>query len=232
MDTTTLGVGTLPTLYKITGPNGEPIHGGRGRWSLPCRHAGDLAEWDCQRTGHTLVDGAWAAPGEWWNLEGAIEPCVNALHVTDAAHLDRWYSGREESIIHRVEVRGVIINAGDKYAVSSARLLPHTGGPVPDVAAAEAEYARIVAKAQRAYDRAVRKAKRPLPKVPRIWRNYVEAVGVMASFPKGHPAHDYAVAIDTQRKAEHAASLARAETTAPAAFRLAEVRASARLAGI
>lgn len=204
----------LPTLYKITGPNGEPIHGGSGQWDLP-------------------KDGK---PGAWWDLTGPIEPCRNALHVTDAAHLDRWYDDRAGyggAIIHRVEVRGVIINAGDKYAVSSARLLPHAGGPSPDVAAAEAEYEAIRAKADRAYARAIRKAARATGtvKVSPAWRSYVEAVGA-ERFPKDHPAHAYAAAIAEQRKAERAAEQARLVVIGPAQRRLIEVRASARLAGI
>ena len=74
----------MEPLYKIVGPNGECLNGGRGQWSLP---DGDK-------------------PGEWWEVDGPIEACRNGLHLVTAAQLDRWYRYGSESVVYQVETDG------------------------------------------------------------------------------------------------------------------------------
>lgn len=91
--------------YKVTGPNGKAVWGGRGSWPLP---VGD-------------------EPGEWLRVDGDIVACRNGLHVTDAAHLRRWAIDAG-NLIFRVEIRGgVVVDHGEKAVVREARLLP---GPI------------------------------------------------------------------------------------------------------
>lgn len=223
---------TLPTLYKIVGPSGQAIHGGSGLWSLP--HDGQ--------------------PGEWWDITGDVKPCVNALHLTDAANFDHWYpnsgaygpAGEHTVAVYRAEVRGLAIDAGNKWAVQSARLLPHVGGAL-DTSAEEAAYyaaeeAMSVAqgKADRAYDRAVAAARRAerAVKVPPAWAAYLAAVG-LSGIPKGHPARAYAESAARATAAEQAAAQTRDAAVAPyriaviaARVALRAAKSAARLSGI
>ena len=58
----------MMTLYKLTGPEGEPVHGGSGEWPLPTE------------------DG----PGEWRSVKGDIIPCRNGLHLLERDDIRRW----------------------------------------------------------------------------------------------------------------------------------------------
>ena len=90
-------------LYKITGPNGESIHGGRGKWPLP-------------------KDGK---PGTWRSVRGELIPCENGLHVVEAAQLALWV--KLDAVVWEVETAGQSIDSGDKAVVRRARLTHRVG---------------------------------------------------------------------------------------------------------
>jgi len=91
-------------LYKITGPNGEPLHGGSGDWPLPTD----------------------TEPGAWREVSAPVIPCRNGLHLTTAADMTVWLPVGD-CRIWRTEYAGEVIPGGNKYAVERARLLP---GPI------------------------------------------------------------------------------------------------------
>jgi hypothetical protein len=124
----------VPALYKVTGPNGEPLHGGSGTWPLP------------------TADG----PGEWWDIPGEVQGCRSGLHLTDREHLMSWVPNAGDPIVWRAEVRGPLyrVGSGDKYVAGSVRLLPRKPRKGPDHATMRARRDRAVARARRAMDRA------------------------------------------------------------------------------
>lgn len=182
-------------LYKIVGPAGECLNGGTGRWSLP-------------------VDGE---PGAWWDIVGPLVPCSNALHLTDAEHMETWLPrsayGYAERSGHRVflaETRGEVINAGEKYAVRSARLVREV--PVAD-ALREREAGRREARAR--LDTALARATRAYGAiVPPALAVYASAIGkaaaaklpnaaALARIPEAQAAYD-AIAEPAKRRYEAA----------------------------
>lgn len=82
-------------LYKITGPNGAPFHGGSGAWPLPS------------------ADG----PGEWREVEGRIDPCHNGLHLCRRRDILEWL-GPE---IYAAEHEGEIVECDDKVVTGAGR---------------------------------------------------------------------------------------------------------------
>ena len=77
----------MTTLYKITGPTGDPIHSGTGAWSLP--HEGQ--------------------PGEWREVTGDLVKCANGLHLTDEPA--RWWA--PECRVFEAEAEGVVGSCDD-----------------------------------------------------------------------------------------------------------------------
>ena len=72
----------MKALYKVIGPNGEPLHGGSGNWPLP-------------------KDGQ---PGEWREETGKLRLCFRGLHlVTEPA---RWW--QPQCRIFAVEAEGIV----------------------------------------------------------------------------------------------------------------------------
>lgn len=65
----------MTDLYKVTGLNGEPLHGGSGRWPRPTK--GKRDEW---------------RPGRWRKITGQLVMCANALHLTEMP--DDWLPGK------------------------------------------------------------------------------------------------------------------------------------------
>ena len=60
---------TADVLYKVLGPHGEAMNGGRGKWFLP-------------RGGR---------PGQWMpRIEGRLVPCSNGYHLCRAKDLLTW----------------------------------------------------------------------------------------------------------------------------------------------
>jgi len=85
-------------LYKVTAPNGEPIHGGNGNWPLP-------------------TDGA---PGAWLEVEGEIKKCQRGLHLTSEPA--RWW--KPGCRVWEVEADGLVgeLDSGRKIVCRRARL--------------------------------------------------------------------------------------------------------------
>ena len=85
------------TLYKVTGPDGLPCHGGSDAWSLPKN----------------------GIPGAWRKVKGELEPCKNGLHLCEAKHLIDWLG----PVIWEAETRGDRIDQTNKVVVREARLI-------------------------------------------------------------------------------------------------------------
>jgi hypothetical protein len=195
-------------LYKIVGPNGEPLHGGSGAWPLPS---------------------AEQPIGAWRAVEGDVQLCHNGLHLTDARNLRRWL--QQDAAIYRAEPSGAMVAAEDKVAVQRARLLwPPMRIDTTAVATAEARalaaHNRAVRSADRAYNRAARVA---LPNgVTAAVAEY--ALRMRHRLPTGHPLRMLADTLHAPRDAQRAAIAA-----AAAAYDRAIARAwerSLRSAGI
>jgi len=88
----------METLYKLTGPKGEPVHGGSGTWSLP----------------------RGKRPGTWRQVEGSLRPCENGLHLLRATDIRQWMRA---GILWEVEAGTEQIDHGDKVVVRRARLI-------------------------------------------------------------------------------------------------------------
>jgi hypothetical protein len=96
------------TYYKVTGKNGESLHGGDLTWSLP-----------------TEENGVWT-PGAWAEVEGEIVVCSNGLHLTTEP--SKWY--RTGCRLFVAEGEGDCDAEEDKIAFRRARLLREV--PHPD----------------------------------------------------------------------------------------------------
>ena len=168
----------METLYKITGPNGECLNGGTGTWSLP--HDG--------------------LPGEWWRVDGPVEPCRNGLHVTNAANLRTWIGGRD-SRVWRVEVGGEIVDGGSKYACEAVRLVQEV--TVPDFAAIDETYREQRERVNARQFRAMGKVNAAYPLAS--GSDYMARVSVRG-LPAGHPLRERAAEIAAARAAHDAAA--------------------------
>ena len=89
----------MTDFYKLTGEQGEAIHGGSGTWPLP------------------TADG----PGDWLTAAGPLVPCENGLHVLRREHvLFEWIG----PVLWRVEVDAAgLIEDATKCVVARARLI-------------------------------------------------------------------------------------------------------------
>lgn len=94
--------------YKVLSPEGQSLHGGDLRWSLPTQRA----------------NGTWK-PGKWQAVEGDVIVCSNGLHLTTEP--GRWYT--KDCVCYAAEGKGASdSNGDDKTAFAQARLLypiPH-----------------------------------------------------------------------------------------------------------
>lgn len=94
----TSGRAAHTNLYlKVLGPDGEACHGGSGRWYLP----------------------KGSKPGKWMPAIRPI-PCVSGYHVLGSARQALDWLG---PTIWLCEVRGEIIDHGDKFVAEQARLI-------------------------------------------------------------------------------------------------------------
>lgn len=97
------------TLYKVTGPNGEPLHGGSGDWPLP----------------RQTKDGRWL-PGRWRKEKRAVL-CVVGLHLTRENYLANWIPWATATdrafTVWEAEGRGQPADVTDKICYPEARLL-------------------------------------------------------------------------------------------------------------
>jgi hypothetical protein len=96
------GGGESMTLYKITGLNGEAIHGGNGKWSLP----------------------KGRKPGAWMPAIDNIQPCERGYHLVSDVQLLAWLA---VGIVWEAEGRGKFIQCNDKSVWPEARLLRKVG---------------------------------------------------------------------------------------------------------
>lgn len=93
-------------LYKVTGPNGEAIHGGSGKWPLP----------------------NGKKPGGW-TKERTPNFCVSGWHLIPAHALGLWW--RDGAVLWEAEGRGECSLSNEKSAYTSARLLRRIGVLTP-----------------------------------------------------------------------------------------------------
>jgi hypothetical protein len=101
-----------PILFKVTGPSGEPSHGGRfgsadGAWSLP-------------QTKRAKVE-----PGGWHeiNENTPVQMCRTGFHLTDAANLRNWMGYNSQNRVWIAETEGPLLHNRDKYLSRKVRLL-------------------------------------------------------------------------------------------------------------
>ena len=92
----------MTTYYKVTGANGESIHGGRLQWSLPVK---DGEDW---------------TPGDWHETAAELVLCSSGLHLTGEPAA--WWA--EDARCFVAEYDGERVgDGGDKIAVRKARLI-------------------------------------------------------------------------------------------------------------
>lgn len=91
-------------LYKITGPDGAPLHGGDGYWPLP----------KVDRLGRTHR-------GKWRTVHGPLKLCANGLHLVEERDVRRWL--RAGCVVWVAEGRGERDEGVDKIAFREARLI-------------------------------------------------------------------------------------------------------------
>ena len=87
--------------WKVLDENGRSTHGGDFQYSLP--------RWSETR--------GWI-PGQWTPLITDMVPCERGYHVCQDAHLLEWLGPR----IYACEIRGQIIDHGDKIVSGQVRL--------------------------------------------------------------------------------------------------------------
>lgn len=85
------------TLYKLTSPKGEPVHGGTGAWGRPR-----------------------GRPGAWRSVTGDLVPCRNGLHLLRLDDIRRWL---RVGVLWEVEAGPERIDDVDKIVVRRARLV-------------------------------------------------------------------------------------------------------------
>ena len=157
--------------------------------------------------------GRWA-PGRWRSVRGELIPCQRGLHVVTVAQLPAWLG----PAIWRVEVRGELIDAGDKMVARRARITER-------VAAWDERTARLFAAdcAERVLP--VFERERPGDNRPR------EAIAVARRYANGAATReDLAAARVAAGDAEGAAWAAWAAWTA-GAWAARAARVAARVAG-
>ena len=94
----------MTEFYKLL--NGvTPANGGTGDWHKPSGNR----------------------PGKWMPAISPVVPCYRGYHVVTQDHLLDW-SGTD---LWRVEVRGKLIDHGDKWVAEQARLISRVDGWTP-----------------------------------------------------------------------------------------------------
>jgi len=89
---------TNETLFKATGTNATPCHGGRGKWHKP----------------HSQK-----RPGKWMPLIKDIYPCRKGYHVCEGEQVLKWINKE----LYEVEIRGEQIKQENKIVAQQARLV-------------------------------------------------------------------------------------------------------------
>ena len=85
------------TYYKVLNPDGSCFYGGSGEWHLP----------------------RGSRPGKWMPKVATLEPCQSGYHVCRLDQLVPWLG----PAVFEVEVRGPMVDHGDKLVVGEARLV-------------------------------------------------------------------------------------------------------------
>ncbi len=93
----------MQKLYKILAKDGQSVHGGSLKWSLPTKEG----------------DG-WK-PGEWHEVAPPVSVCSRGLHLITEAGLMRWY--KLNTVIFEAEGAGAESKDTEKIAFERARLL-------------------------------------------------------------------------------------------------------------
>jgi hypothetical protein len=88
-------------LLKVLNKNGESVHGGRMKWSLPTKNK----------------------PGEWTEVKGTIELCRTGLHLTEVKDVDQWWSENNGYRLFLAEVEGPALVSDRKVVVRKCRLV-------------------------------------------------------------------------------------------------------------
>jgi hypothetical protein len=86
-------------LLKVLDKNGNSVHGGRMKWSLPTN----------------------GKPGNWQEITGSMELCRSGLHLTNALSLDSWFSDGYRVFL--AEVEGPALGEDRKFVVRKCRLI-------------------------------------------------------------------------------------------------------------
>jgi hypothetical protein len=135
-------------LYKITGPNGEAIYGGNGKWPLP----------------------KGKKPGAWTKKQTPVL-CMSGWHLIPASQLNQWW--RDGAVLWEAEGRGRSDASLYKTAFESARLVRRVG--TLD-AAAYAEYKNVTAPVWAKYVKVKATALAEYEKVTApVWAEYEKA---------------------------------------------------------
>lgn len=92
------------TLYKLLGPDGEPLNGGRGKWHLP----------------------EGKKPGKWMPYIRKIQMCERGYHLTDELHIINWIDA-DDVYIYEAEGKGKHIIEKNKSYYARARLIRLVG---------------------------------------------------------------------------------------------------------
>lgn len=85
---------TANSFFKILGPNREALYG----------------------------IGVWPDIGEWFEIEGRLEACVNGLHFTNGTHLTYWLFDYPDITLYGIEPEQKHYWQDNKYYTRKARL--------------------------------------------------------------------------------------------------------------
>jgi len=92
--------------YKITGPKGEPLHGGSGDWSLP----------------------VGKKPGKWMPEIKKVMACKSGYHLAEATGIISWLPyAPQTGLLWQAEGRGDSDKEDTKTAFAQARLIKLVG---------------------------------------------------------------------------------------------------------
>lgn len=92
--------------YKITGPKGEPLHGGSGNWSLP----------------------VGKKPGKWMPQVENVKACEAGYHLVEAVGIVEWLPRAPKTgLLWEAQGRGDSDKENTKTAFAQARLIKLVG---------------------------------------------------------------------------------------------------------
>ena len=96
----------MKKLYKITGPKGEPLHGGSGDWSLP----------------------VGKRPGKWMPKVAGVKACKSGYHLVEAVGIVEWLPRAPQTgLLWEAEGRSDSDKEDTKTTFAQARLIKLVG---------------------------------------------------------------------------------------------------------